>query len=48
ISVRTLRRLLRDANIDLYKIGSRVKVKESDLEMLISRAEEDDEMDKYL
>ncbi|MBT4361243.1 MAG: helix-turn-helix domain-containing protein [Candidatus Marinimicrobia bacterium] len=48
MSVRTLRRLLMEANIDLHKIGSRMKVKESDLLKLIVSSEEFDEMDSYL
>jgi hypothetical protein len=37
-----------EANIDLHKIGSRMKVKESDLLKLIVSSEEFDEMDSYL
>ena len=48
MSVRNLRRLLAEADIKLLKIGSRMKVKESDLLKLIVSSEEFDEMDSYL
>jgi len=48
MSVRTLRRLLKNADIEIHKIGSRMKVKESDLLQLIASSEEFDEMDSYL
>ncbi|NQV16141.1 helix-turn-helix domain-containing protein [bacterium] len=48
MSVRTLKGLLKEADIELHKIGSRMKVKESDLQRLIASAEEYDEMDNYL
>ena len=48
MSVRTLRRLLKNADIELHVIGSRVKVKESDLQTLIVTADQNDEMDSYL
>ena len=48
MSVRNLRRLLKEAGIDLHKIGSRIKVKESDLLTLIDSGTEFSDMDQYL
>ena len=48
MSVRTLKGLLKDADIEFHKIGSRLKVKESDLLTLIVSSEEVNEMDSYL
>jgi len=48
MSVRNLRRLLKEAGIELHKIGSRIKVKESDLLSLVESATEFNEMDQYL
>ena len=48
MSVRNLRRLLKEAGIDLHKIGSRLKVKESDLLTLIDSGTEFNDMDQYL
>ncbi len=48
MSVRTLKRLLKEANIELHKIGPSFKVKESDLLMLVESGTEFNEMDQYL
>lgn len=48
MSVRHLRRLLKNADITLYKVGTGLKVKESDLLRLISSSDENAEMDSYL
>jgi len=48
MSVRNLQRLLKEADIELHKIGSRLKVKESDLLTLIVSSEEFNEMDSLL
>ncbi len=48
MSVRTLKRLLAEANIDLHKIGPSIKVKEADLLQLIISTKENNEMDSYL
>jgi hypothetical protein len=48
MSVRTLKRLLKEANIELHKIGPSFKVKESDLQQLIISTNEINEMDSYL
>jgi len=48
MSVRNLRRLLAEADIKLHKIGSRIKVKESDLLTLIDSGTEFNDMDQYL
>jgi len=48
MSVRNLRRLLAEADIELHKIGSRIKVKESDLLKLVESGTEFNEMDQYL
>jgi len=48
MSVRNLRRLLKEGDIELHKIGSRIKVKESDLLKLVESGTEFNEMDQYL
>ncbi len=48
MSVRHLRRLLKNADIELYKIGTGMKVKESDLLRLIEHNDEFDEIDSLL
>lgn len=48
MSVRNLRRLLKEADIELHKIGSRIKVKESDLLALIESSADYNELDNYL
>lgn len=48
MSVRHLRRLLKDADIRLYKIGTAMKVKESDLLRLVASSDENADMDSYL
>ena len=48
MSVRTLKRLLKEADIDLHKIGRSLKVKEADLLQLIISTKEINEMDSYL
>ena len=48
MTVRHLRRLLKGADIRLYKIGTAVKVKESDLLALVASSDENADMDSYL
>jgi hypothetical protein len=48
MSVRHLRRLLKEAGIEIHMIGRSLKVKESDLLMLIISSEEINEIDSLL
>jgi hypothetical protein len=48
MSVRTLKGLLKEADIELHKIGRSLKVREADLQRLIISTKEINEMDSYL